>query len=172
MTKKNKHLFRLKNFHYLKRELAKRKVASFAPFIQEALTNYNDSLKSYASFIINYRFGKSLTTFFDELDVLLKSHRSEDIQFQTSHSKQVLAKLIANNTITDTEKKLMLIYKKLDYSISDAELLWAVWAELKEQFTARIQHYEEVLKLCYKNQGLLITIPELKRIFSNVEKKI
>jgi hypothetical protein len=89
-----KFVVRLENFHYLYRELGQRKVVALQKFVDKAKKIHDESLDSFIKLVVSKRF-TTLVDFFDGVDKFLRSMPPESVQFQNTHSNQVISKLIS-----------------------------------------------------------------------------
>ncbi|PRP86817.1 exocyst complex subunit 1 [Planoprotostelium fungivorum] len=147
---KYKLITRFENFHRFYKEIGNMKFRSTDRFYKQAEQLYTSNLDLFVKFLI-HRYLQDVTVFFDELDKLLERLPEEDIQFQQSHSKQAFQRVNLKVNPTLINKKMKEIQGMLNKNLNSGEGLQPqVWAVLAEQFVKQYQHYESLVKRCYK----------------------
>ncbi len=70
------------------------------------------------------------------------------------------------------KKGLYTEYKRINREVSSEEgLIPIVWQCFKEYFIQSYKHFEELIKLCYKNQTLSASVDDMNVKFNEVEDK-
>ena len=168
---KFKYITRLENFHCFAKEMTQRNVACMAEYIQQATDSYKANRTSFIELIVKDKF-KSLTEYFDGIDALLVTLPAEEIQFQQSHSKQALAKYNSKNTSDKLDKILSQVFKKVVKNLCIEEgLTTEVWDALTQYVVTKYQHFEDLVKKCYKGQQLSLTSKQLQELCRSQVKK-
>eukprot|EP01118_Nematostelium_gracile_P015985 TRINITY_DN6526_c0_g1_i1.p1 TRINITY_DN6526_c0_g1~~TRINITY_DN6526_c0_g1_i1.p1 ORF type:complete len:680 (-),score=167.29 TRINITY_DN6526_c0_g1_i1:3-2042(-) len=168
--KKYKYILRIENFFYFAKQVPSRNVPCLGIYEQQAEEYYQKNLNDFVKLVINKRF-KDLTAFFDGIDHLLETLPAEEIQFQQSHSKQSLAKLTSKSTPTSIEKQLKRLQKQVTENFCQTDelnVIHQVWEALTDYLLKRYQHFENLVKKCYKNQQLPVSNQELLSIIKTV----
>ena len=119
---------------------------------------------------------KFIQPFFDAIDVLLKTIPVEEIQFQQTHSKQQLAKVVAKLGARDLEKVLDKMVKKINKNLQNSstqkEFAQQVWTVLTDYFLGVYEHAEKLTIDCYTNQRLPVSGRDLKHMIESKKKDI
>jgi hypothetical protein len=106
-----KYVLRFENFHFIYREIGQRKVPALQKYVDKAKKIHDESLDAFIKLVISKRF-TSLVDFFDGVDKFLRSMPPENVQFQNSHSNQVITKLISKwdqETVRDNRPIVVLL---------------------------------------------------------------
>lgn len=70
------------------------------------------------------------------------------------------------------KKGLYTEYKRINHEVSSGEgLIPVVWLCFKEYFIQSYKHFEDLIKLCYKNQTLTASVDDMNVKFNDVEDK-
>jgi hypothetical protein len=167
-----KLIVRTENFHFLWKQLNSRKgVVQLSKFIERAKDVHEKSLSAYISLLTQRRF-TTLVDFFDGVDRLLKTVPAENVQFQHSHSNQVIAKVITKWDLDSFEKQLYELYKQTQKDLSVEEGLGPrVWVLAKDHVEGKYRHFEELIRDCYRQHALAFSAAELKDMFVRIEEK-
>jgi len=168
---KFRFIAKLENYHHFSAEISRRKVPCMETYQKTAFDLYIENQKQYAQYLINRQF-KVLLAYFKEMDDLLQTLPSDDIQFQSSHSKQALRKLTDKFGASALEKGLTKAIKNIYKNLSvEEDLAPDVWAELQRIFAEQYAHYESLVAKCYKSKSLPVSSAELQNIFNTVAEK-
>lgn len=167
-----KLIIRTENFHFLSKQLGQRKgIVQLQKFVDRAKITYEESLSAYIQLLTQKRF-TTLVDFFDGVDRLLRTVPAENVQFQHSHSNQVLAKVIAKWDADVFEKQLYKLYKQTQKDLSVEEGLGPrVWLLAKDHVEAKYRHFEDLIRDCYRQHSLSFSSTELKDMFGRAEDK-
>jgi len=88
-----KFIVRIENFHFFSTEVSRLSINSLLPFVKQAEEFFIQNRNEFINNLVNNKF-KKLALFFDEIDQLLVTLPYDSIQFQQSHSKQNLLKVL------------------------------------------------------------------------------
>jgi len=162
---------KLENFHHFSSEVMKRKVPTLEPYVKTAYESFLSNMRFFADYLINRRF-KPLVVYFQTMDDLLKTLPADDIQYQSSHSKQALTKLTDKIGTSALERGFAKAIKNIHKNLSVQEkLIDDVIDELQNIFRAQYTHYEQLVAKCYKSQKLPVSSRDLDAIFKSAKEK-
>jgi len=169
----SRHILRIENFYYLSKILNARGVW-LDPLSKEVNDLYNNSILDYLKKLSKKHLG-SLLGFFDGVDEILKSgERKETLQYHQSHAPHILQQTIKTfGKIGKVEKGLEKQYKKfIDSFTEEQELCEQVWNGWKEYMINKYIHFEELMKVCYKDIPLEFDSSDLKMALESAENKV
>eukprot|EP00002_Diphylleia_rotans_P008577 TRINITY_DN1849_c0_g1_i7.p1 TRINITY_DN1849_c0_g1~~TRINITY_DN1849_c0_g1_i7.p1 ORF type:complete len:505 (+),score=85.20 TRINITY_DN1849_c0_g1_i7:1058-2572(+) len=143
----------MENMHYFHTSLTGKCPPKLVEFDQKSITLYDENQRGYLSWHIEKQFPK-LVRFFDDLVKLLTTVSEEEVQFESSHSKEAAKKMI--KTVDQTfDKNVIKMYKRARKHLDPQHgLLPHVWSLLVDRFVEIYKEYDSMVKRCYKTLSL------------------
>jgi len=158
------------NYHYVHSLVRGLKNPNLDNEKKLAEQKYYDAMHQY----IATRLGRPLdrmSRFFQRVESCINSGvRMEDIGYQIAFNQQELKNVIKEYPAKEVKKGLEVLYKKIEKYVTEAGLIQVLWHNLQEAFVRQFERYEELVKLCYPNSNvhLSVSINEILEFFSNI----
>jgi hypothetical protein len=162
---------RYENFQYIHNHLATRKVPNIQTWCDKSKAIHEDSLDSYVHLLISKRFS-AIMDFFDGVDKLYKTVPAENIQFQHTHSNQVIGKLLQKFKLDTVEEGLWKEFRRIKRDITaDPEYSAEVWRTLKTFFLGKVKHFQGIVIECYRQQKFPFTPSDIESRYKAIEER-
>jgi hypothetical protein len=162
---------RYENFRFIHTQLAARKIANLQTWCDRSKILYEESLQGYVQLLIGKRF-HAVMDFFDGVDKLYKTVPAENIQFQHTHSNQVIGKLLQKFKLDVVEEGLWKEFRRIKRDItSDPGYSLDVWKTLKNYFLGKIKHFQTIVQECYRQQKFPFTPLDIEVKYRQIEEK-
>lgn len=162
---------RYENFQYIHTQLATRKIANLQSWCDRSKILYEESLAGYVRRLIGKRFSAAME-FFDGVDKLYKTVPAENIQFQHSHSNQVIGKLLQKFKLETVEEGLWKEFRRIKRDITaDTSYAAEVWNTLKEYFAGKVKHFQDIVTECYRQQRFPFSSSDIQAKFASIEER-
>ena len=162
---------RYENFQFIHRQLAVKKVPNLTTWTDRSKIVYDESLNEYVQYLIAKRFNAAMD-FFDGVDKLYKTVPAENIQFQHTHSNQVIGKLLQKFKLDTVEEGLWKEFRRIKRDITaDASYSAEVWRTLKTYFLSKVKHFQDIVTECYRQQKFPFTPADIENKYRLIEER-
>jgi len=162
---------RYENFQFLHAQLAARRISNLQTWCDRSKTIYEESLQGYVRMLIGKRF-HAVMDFFEGVDKLYKSVPAENIQFQHTHSNQVIGKLLQKFKLDTVEEGLWKEFRRIKRDITaDPQYAIDVWKTVKNYFLGKIKHFQEIVQECYRQQKFPFTSLDIEVKYKSIEER-
>ena len=169
----NAHIITIVNMHHLTSELRGLKISSLEGNSKIAKTQYEFHLNAYIRTVIRKPLGK-LLVFFEGMEELLKTKQPEEVPYHLNYNKTAIKKCLAEHLGKSLKKELEKLYERVHKHFGkEGGLLDVVWHGIQVQFLATHDHFESLIKRCYKETSdihLQFTKDNLCEFFADISQ--
>jgi hypothetical protein len=181
---KHSNSFRMKNYYYFYNVIKKRldQSVDYQRYTTNAEESFIKARASYVRWMIHWKFDE-LFKFIEGLEDTLRTVEADDIVYQNQYSKTRVKDVITRYPRDVFEKGLVEILKRMDKHLgpkrdrdstfkppadySSVELFNVIWNELKQEFLKKYENFENNVKKCYGNSGIVLSpsLAIVKKVF-------